>query len=137
MKGKYRRLTIQEKYPANTELLFGLISPSCVIAGVLTARLVVSLKGTHTDFVSLQPACMTLWYFWQVPVTCLPAAASTKHDGRMCRQPGEPEVFLKHKPMDIEETVRKHHPRKQSSTELDSELAFLSSPKVTRCNCRC
>lgn len=44
---------------------------------------------------------MTLRYFWQVAVTCLPAAACAKHDSQMCRQPGDPEVLLRHEPMDI------------------------------------
>lgn len=33
-----------------------------------TQRLVVSLKGTHTDFISLQCMLMTPWCFWQVPI---------------------------------------------------------------------
>lgn len=37
-----------------------------------------------------------------------------KHDGRMCHQPGEPEIFLRREPAGFEETVRKHHPRKLS-----------------------
>lgn len=112
MKGKYGRLTVQGEYAANAELLFRLIPPNCVIAGVLKERLVAPLKGTHIDFISLQCACKTLWYFRQVPIKWLPSAASVKHDGQMCHQPGEPEIFLRHKPADIEETVRKHHPTK-------------------------
>lgn len=68
MKGKYGRLTIQGEYAANAELLFRLIPPNCVIAGVLELRLVAPLKGTHIDFISLQCACEPLWYFQQVPI---------------------------------------------------------------------
>lgn len=75
-------------------------------------RLVVSLKGTHTDFISLQCTLMTPWYFWQVPITCLPAAACVKHSDQMCCQSGEPEFFLRQKPEDIEVMVRKHYPKK-------------------------
>ncbi|XP_053793476.1 uncharacterized protein LOC128785202 [Vidua chalybeata] len=50
------------------------------------------------------PECtlMTPWYFWQVPITCLPAAACVKHNNQMRCQSGEPEVFLRQKPEDIE-----------------------------------
>lgn len=75
---------------------------------------VVSLKGTHRDFISLQCTLMTPWYFWQVPITCLPAAACVKHNHQMCCQSGGPEGFLRQKPEDIEVMVRKHHPKKPS-----------------------